>query len=91
MPGLYISVSLDSNAFAFVLVSVFFWLGPVHCSHDPQVRKKCKSNFKTWSHGTIHTFKNYFVLGSKDLGFMYLESLCVFLANHDQNNVFKLF
>ena len=64
MPGLYISVSLDSNAFAFVLVSVFFffWLGPVHCSQDPQVRKKCKSNFKTWFHDTIHTFKNYFAI-----------------------------
>ena len=31
------------------------------------------------------------LLGSKDLGFMYLESSFVLLANHDQNNVFKLF
>ena len=42
-------------------VSAFFWLGPVHCSQNPQIRKKCKTNFKTKSHGTIHTFKNYFV------------------------------
>ena len=33
----------------------------------------------------------YLVLGSKDLGFMYLDSLFVLLANHDQNNVFKVF
>ena len=32
-----------------------------------------------------------YLLGSKDLGFMYLESYFVLLANHDQNNVFKLF
>ena len=32
-----------------------------------------------------------YLLGSKDLGFMYLESEIVLLANHDQNNVFKLF
>ena len=31
------------------------------------------------------------MLGSKDLGFMYLESQFVLLANHNQNNVFKLF
>ena len=31
------------------------------------------------------------LLGSKDLGFMYLESYFVLLANHDQNNVFKVF
>ena len=31
------------------------------------------------------------MLGSKDLGFMYLELWFVLLVNHDQNNVFKLF
>ena len=30
------------------------------------------------------------MLGSKDLGFMYLEFLFVLLANHDQNMLFSL-
>ena len=38
----------------------------------------------------MSTWHSY-LLGSKDLGFMYLESYFVLLANHDQNNVFKLF
>ena len=35
-------------------------VGPVHCSRDPQplyLEKNIKNEF----HGTIHTFKNYFL------------------------------
>ena len=36
-------------------------MGLVHCSRDTQVLYAGKKNFKTESHSTIHTFKNYFV------------------------------
>ena len=34
--------------------------GSVHCLRDPQVWNSTKKTFKTGSHETIHTFKNYF-------------------------------
>ena len=38
-----------------------FPVGSVHCSRDPQlICSKKKKNFKTRSHNTIQTFKNYF-------------------------------
>ena len=38
-------------------------VGPVHCSRDLHLffSAKKKKNFKIEFHGTIHTFKNYFV------------------------------
>ena len=33
----------------------------VHCSWDPQPLYSEKKKIKNESHGTIHTFKNYFV------------------------------
>ena len=38
---------------------ILFQCGPVHCSRDPQVLYLGKKNFKTRSHNTIQTFKNY--------------------------------
>ena len=37
-----------------------FPVGPVHCSWDPQTFFFTKTFIKNWSHGTIHTYKNYF-------------------------------
>ena len=37
-----------------------FLVSHVHCLKDPQVLFFSKNNFKTRSHNTIHTFKNYF-------------------------------
>ena len=44
-----------------------FWLfstsvGPVHCSRDPQTSLFSNFFIKNRSHGTIHTFKNYFAI-----------------------------
>ena len=35
-------------------------MGPVHCSRDPQTSLLSNFFIKNESHGTIHTFKNYF-------------------------------
>ena len=35
-------------------------MGPVHCSWDPQISFSSNFFIKNRSHGTIHTFKNYF-------------------------------
>ena len=35
-------------------------MGPVHCSRDPQILFFSNFFIKNGSHGTIHTFKNYF-------------------------------
>jgi len=37
-----------------------FCVGPVYYSQDPQVLFQQKNNFKTETHDTIYTFKNYF-------------------------------
>ena len=34
--------------------------GSVHCLRDPQEWNSTKKTFKTGSHDTIHTFRNYF-------------------------------
>ena len=39
----------------------FFLMGPWALFMGLATWKKCKFNFKTRSHDTIHTFKNYFV------------------------------
>ena len=49
----------------FFFLSAFLWLvafpvGLVHCSQDPQTSFFNKTFIKNGSHGTIHTFKNYF-------------------------------
>ena len=37
-------------------------MGPVHCARDLQTSFFNKTFIKNWSHGTIHTFKNYFAI-----------------------------
>ena len=37
-------------------------MGPVHCSLDPQTSFFNNFFIKNGSHGTIHTFKNYFAI-----------------------------
>ena len=37
-----------------------FLVGPVYCSWDPQTSLFSNIFIKNGSHGTIHTFKNYF-------------------------------
>ena len=44
-----------------LMVHLVFFLGPVHCSRDPQVINLCKFFFKTGSYDTTHIFKNYFI------------------------------
>ena len=44
----------------YIPSSLLTFVDPVHCSRDLQVINLCKFFFKTESHGTIHTFKNYF-------------------------------
>ena len=46
--------------FAQFPAEVFFYVGLVHYSWDPQVPSFCNFFFKTESHETVHTFKNYF-------------------------------
>ena len=67
---------LPTHVSAFVCLFAFFffkpWLltlgceqytlvGPVHCSQDPQTSFFRNLFIKNGFHGTIHTFKNYFV------------------------------
>ena len=54
-----LSVSLGSAFCAFPSGCVFL-VGLVHYSWDSQVPLFNKNNFKIGSHGSIHTFKNYF-------------------------------
>ena len=58
------------------------------CKH---VSRRCGSYRMYLEDDSLMIVCECILLGSKDLGFMYLESYCVLLANHDQNNVFKLF
>ena len=37
-------------------------VGPVHYSRDSNTSFFTETFIKNWSHGTIHTFKNYFVI-----------------------------
>ena len=51
--------------FFLSVFSVFLTLchtsGSVHCSRDPQISFFSNFFIKNWFHGTIHTFKNYFI------------------------------
>ena len=52
------TTSLTSKIFTGICLSV----GPVHCSQDSQTSFFNKIFIKNGSHGTIYTFKNYFVI-----------------------------
>ena len=56
-----LSVSLDSAFVCFPCICVFFCGSRVLFTR-PANTEKCKSNFKTVFHGTIHTFKNYYAI-----------------------------
>ena len=43
-------------------VIIHYSVSPVHYLQDPQIHFFCKNFIKNRSHGTIHTFKNYFAI-----------------------------
>ena len=50
--------------FNFLSWNVWFFswtVHNVHCSRTPKFYFSATFSLKNWSHGTIHTFKNYFV------------------------------
>ena len=56
-----LSVSLDSAFLRYSMCLHLIFMGPWALFMGPTTwKKKCKFNFKIRSHGTIHTFKNYF-------------------------------
>ena len=55
------SSHLHLRFFFFFFLEKRVSMGPVYCSWDSQTSFFSKTFIKNWSHGTIHTFKNYFV------------------------------
>ena len=69
MPHITYSIRLDLayQSLHFFFEARFFGfghclVGPIHCSRDPQTSFFNKTFIKNGSHGTIHTFKIYFVI-----------------------------
>ena len=63
MHHIQFSVSLDSSRqciLCYPMRLCFISVGPQALFMGPATWEKCKFNFKTGSHSTIHTFKNYF-------------------------------
>ena len=62
------SIRLDTDenpAFCISLATsgiMHCWVGPLHCSRDPQTYFFNKTFIKNGSYSIIHTFKNYFAL-----------------------------
>ena len=57
-----IRLGLDSNAFALLCASTFIFYRSRALFTELTSTEFIRYNFKTGSHGTIHTFKNYFVI-----------------------------
>ena len=64
--------------FFFFLGRVFhaFPMGPVHCSRDSQTSFFSKTFIKNGSHGTIHTFKNYFATVFSVFSDIQMDPIC---------------
>ena len=80
-------IRLDTTSVFNICISFFFIflgrvfhafpVGPVHCSWDSQTSFFSKTFIKNRSHGTIHTFKNYFVIVFSIFNGIQMDPICI--------------